>query len=81
MCVCVCVCVCVTTQNPSPQLSVALKPLKDVSVVLMVKALVGTKTSTAYHIFELELELPKFAMYALTDVRSHAEPASSVTFM
>ena len=67
-------------QTPNTQLSVPLKPLKDVSVVLMIKALVATRTSTAYHIFELEIELPKFAMYALTEPGAHPEPKSSVTF-
>lgn len=62
-------------------LSVPLRPLKDVAVVLMIKALVGSRTSTAYHIFELEIELPKFAMYALTEPNAHPESKSRVTFM
>ncbi|KAJ9522355.1 hypothetical protein QJQ45_008170 [Haematococcus lacustris] len=46
-------------------LSVPLRPVKDVAVVLMIKVLVGTRSSSVYHIFELEIELPKFAI--LTD--------------
>ncbi len=65
----------------STQVSVPLRPLKDTAVMLMIKALVGTRTSTQYHIFELEIELPKFSMYALTEPHAHPEPKSSVTFL
>ncbi|KAL6760242.1 BBS2m [Haematococcus lacustris] len=61
-------------------LSVPLRPVKDVAVVLMIKVLVGTRSSSVYHIFELEIELPKFAMYAAVERSAHKTPASSVTF-
>jgi Bardet-Biedl syndrome 2 protein len=67
-------------QNPDTTASVSLRPLKDVSVVLMIKVLVGTRGSTAFHIFELEIELPKFAMYAAIEKGLHPDPVSSVTF-
>ncbi|PNW81715.1 hypothetical protein CHLRE_06g257250v5 [Chlamydomonas reinhardtii] len=67
-------------KNPDVQLAVPLKPLKDVSVVLMIKVLVGGRTATAFHVFELEIELPKFALYAAVDKGAYPEPASSVTF-
>lgn len=57
-----------------------MKPLKDVSVVLMIKVLVGFRTATAFNVFELEIELPKFAMYAAVDSGMLPEPAGSVVF-
>jgi len=68
-------------KNPDVQVSVPLKPLKDVSVVLMIKVLVGQRGSSSFHIFELEIELPKFAMYAAVEKGTYPESASSVTFM
>ncbi|KXZ53986.1 hypothetical protein GPECTOR_5g1 [Gonium pectorale] len=67
-------------KNPDTSLAVPLKPLKDVSVVLMIKVLVGGRTATMFHVFELEIELPKFALYAAVDKGAFPEPASSVTF-
>jgi Bardet-Biedl syndrome 2 protein len=49
-------------------------------VVLMIKVLVGSRSSTAFHIFELEIELPKFAMYASVEKGMVAEPESQLTF-
>lgn len=65
---------------PEPQLNVPLKPLKDVAVVLMIKVLVGGRTATAFHVFELEIELPKFSMYAAVEKGAFREPVSSVSF-
>lgn len=67
-------------KNPSTELAVPLRPIKDVAVVLMVKVLVGRRTSTCFHIFELEIEMPKFAMYAAVEKGSAPESSSSVTF-
>ncbi len=52
---------------------------QDVSVVLMIKALVGARTSSAYHVFELEMELPKYAMYAHVERGEVPEPSGRVT--
>jgi hypothetical protein len=41
---------------------------------------VGTRASTMYHVFELEMELPKFSMYASMDRANCTEPESSVSF-
>ena len=38
------------------------------------------RTSTCFHIFELEIEMPKFAMYATVEKGSIAESTSNVTF-
>ena len=38
------------------------------------------RTSTCYHIFELEIEMPKFSMYAAVDKGTVPESASKVTF-
>ncbi|MEW5314625.1 MAG: hypothetical protein WDW38_006104 [Sanguina aurantia] len=62
------------------KLAVALKPIKDVAVVLMIKVLVGQRTSAVFHVFELEIELPKFSMYAAVEKGSFPEPTASVTF-
>ncbi|KAG1676464.1 hypothetical protein FOA52_002284 [Chlamydomonas sp. UWO 241] len=67
-------------KNPDTQLAVPLRPIKDVSVVLMAKVLVGRKTSTCFHIFELEVEVPKFALYAPVDKAAHRASESSVSF-
>lgn len=70
----------VCPKAPDSTLSVPLKPLKDVTVVLMIKVLVGTRTSTIYHVFELEIDLPKFAMYAPVERSFMALADSSVVF-
>lgn len=36
-------------------------------VLLLMKVLVGGRTSSVYHVFELDLEMPKFAAYAAED--------------
>lgn len=68
-------------QTPSDQVAVPLKPLKDVAVVLMIKVLVGQRTSNAFHIFELEIELPKFSMYASVEKIVFEAPASTTVFV
>nr|BCL66089.1 Bardet-Biedl syndrome 2 protein [Volvox africanus] len=67
-------------KKPDTSLAVPLKPLKDVAVVLMIKVLVGGRTANVFHVFELEIELPKFALYAAVERSALPEPASSVTF-
>ena len=44
------------------------------------QVLVGGQTSSVYHILEMELQLPRFAMYASVDAHFLASPPSSVTF-
>nr|ADI46967.1 LOW QUALITY PROTEIN: BBS2m [Volvox carteri f. nagariensis] len=70
----------VCPKKPETSLAVPLKPLKDVAVVLMIKVLVGGRTANMFHVFELEIELPKFALYAAVEKGAFPEPVSSVTF-
>lgn len=60
-------------------LVIPVVPPKDMPVDLHIKAFVGTKTSSQFHVFELTRQLPRFSMYILYpgDV---PEPSSSVQF-
>lgn len=57
----------VAPQQPSSSLTVPLTPRRDMPVLLLMKVLVGGRTSSVYHVFELDLEMPKFAAYAAED--------------
>lgn len=57
-----------------------LRPPRDISTVLQIKALVGDRGASLFHVFELQQKLPKFAMYVAQDVQQLAHPSSSVTF-
>jgi Bardet-Biedl syndrome 2 protein len=57
----------VAPQQPSSSLTVPLTPRRDMPVLLLMKVLVGSRTSSVYHVFELDLEMPKFAAYAAED--------------
>lgn len=50
--------------QPASSLTVQLAPARDAPVMLLMKVLVGTRTCQVYHVFDLEIELPKYAMYA-----------------
>lgn len=52
-------------QEVSDVISVPLRPPKDVPVDMHCKALVGYKSSSHYHVFELSRRLPRFSMYNL----------------
>lgn len=47
----------------SSKISVELRPPKDIAIDLHVKALVGYRASSHFHVFELSRHLPRFAMY------------------
>ncbi|KAM8983485.1 BBSome complex member BBS2 isoform 4-T4 [Ara ararauna] len=69
--------------HPSPQnlsgcIRVPLTPAKDVPVDLHIKAFVGYRNSTQFHVFELTRQLPRFSMYALSSLDSATEPLSFV---
>ena len=49
----------------SSSVSIPLNPLRDVPIDLHIKAFVGYKSSTHYHVFELTRQLPRFSMYSL----------------
>ncbi|KAM6352812.1 BBSome complex member BBS2 isoform 2-T2 [Alca torda] len=65
-------------QNLSGCVRVPLTPPKDVPVDLHIKAFVGYRNSTQFHVFELTRQLPRFSMYALSSPDSAAEPLSFV---
>ncbi|XP_063169030.1 Bardet-Biedl syndrome 2 protein isoform X1 [Candoia aspera] len=71
--------------HPSPQhlssnVKVPLSPPKDVPVELNIKAFVGYKNSTQFHVFELSRQLPRFSMYSVCSPDSVARPLSFVKF-
>ncbi|KAK0055080.1 Bardet-Biedl syndrome 2 protein [Biomphalaria pfeifferi] len=63
----------------SSSVSVPLIPPKDVPVDLHIKAMIGQKNSSHFHVFELTRELPRFAMFVLVD-NEQPDPRSSVHF-
>ncbi|XP_010220772.1 PREDICTED: Bardet-Biedl syndrome 2 protein [Tinamus guttatus] len=65
-------------QNLSSCVRVPLTPPKDVPVDLHIKAFVGYRNSTQFHVFELTRQLPRFSMYALSSPDSATEPLSYV---
>jgi hypothetical protein len=68
-------------ESPANQIRVELAPPRDISTVLRVKALVGNRGASVFHVFEIEQKLPKFAMYVPTnDARVVAQPKSSAVF-
>ncbi|KAF6253535.1 BBS2m [Scenedesmus sp. NREL 46B-D3] len=68
--------------QPSSSLTVQLAPARDTPVMLLMKVLVGSRTSQVYHVFELEIELPKYAMYAAEErALSAGPPASHISFV
>ncbi|NWX92034.1 BBS2 protein, partial [Nothoprocta pentlandii] len=65
-------------QNLSSCIRVPLTPPKDVPVDLHIKAIVGYRNSTQFHVFELTRQLPRFSMYALSSPDLATEPLSYV---
>ncbi|XP_075796511.1 BBSome complex member BBS2 isoform X3 [Pelodiscus sinensis] len=65
-------------QNLSGRIQVPLTPSKDVPVDLHIKAFVGYRNSTQFHVYELTRQLPRFSMYALSSPDSAPEPLSFV---
>ena len=49
----------------SSSISIPLHPHRDVPIDLHIKAFVGYKSSTHFHVFELTRQLPRFSMYSL----------------
>ncbi|KAK9958908.1 hypothetical protein ABG768_011006 [Culter alburnus] len=69
-----------SAQNLSGCVRVPIIPPKDIPVDLHIKAFVGGKTSTQFHVFEITRQLPRFSMYDLNVDSSAAEPTGKVTF-
>lgn len=64
-----------------PQVTVKLAPAKDREVKVLIKALVGTKTSAHYHVCNLDIALPKFCMYIAAEPSlAPPTPQSNVSF-
>lgn len=63
------------------KVNIPIYPPKDIPVDLHIKALVGVKSSTQYHVFEVSRQLPRFSMFAyMKEPSKIVEPRSSVTF-
>ncbi|XP_005991756.1 Bardet-Biedl syndrome 2 protein homolog [Latimeria chalumnae] len=69
-----------SAQNLSGRIRVPIIPPKDVPVDLHIKAFVGYRNSSQFHVFELTRQLPRFSMYALSSPRDTPEPQSYVKF-
>ncbi|CAM4582369.1 unnamed protein product [Leuciscus chuanchicus] len=69
-----------SAQNLSGCVRVPIIPPKDIPVDLHIKAFVGGKTSTQFHVFEITRQLPRFSMYDLSVDSSATEPTGKVTF-
>ncbi|RXN18279.1 Bardet-Biedl syndrome 2 [Labeo rohita] len=69
-----------SAQNLSGCVRVPIIPPKDIPVDLHIKAFVGGKTSTQFHVFEITRQLPRFSMYDLNVDPSTAQPTGKVTF-
>ncbi|XP_023180748.1 Bardet-Biedl syndrome 2 protein isoform X2 [Xiphophorus maculatus] len=68
-----------SVQNLSGCVRVPIIPPKDIPVDLHIKAFVGGRTSTQFHVFEITRQLPRFSMYEVTE-DSPAAPAGTVSF-
>lgn len=69
-----------STQNLSGCVRVPIVPPKDIPVDLHIKAFVGGKSSTQFHVFEITRQLPRFSMYELSPSPAAAPPTGRVTF-
>ena len=67
-------------KNVSGTITIPIIPPKDIPVDLHIKAFVGYKNATHFHVFELTRQLPRFAMYHLTSgPTEHPRPQGRVT--
>eukprot|EP00357_Protocruzia_adherens_P016107 CAMPEP_0115029300 /NCGR_PEP_ID=MMETSP0216-20121206/36898_1 /TAXON_ID=223996 /ORGANISM="Protocruzia adherens, Strain Boccale" /LENGTH=730 /DNA_ID=CAMNT_0002405817 /DNA_START=80 /DNA_END=2272 /DNA_ORIENTATION=- len=70
-------------ESPSPLLRIPLRPEKDLKIDVHMKILVGTAASSSvFHTFQLNKELPKFCMYQLLNptAPNYVAPTTSFTF-
>lgn len=65
--------------NPQKATRLPLLPPRDMAAEMLIKALVGSRTSSVYHVFEMDFSLPKFAAYGPAP-HGMARPESFVTF-
>uniref|UniRef100_A0AAQ4RN17 Bardet-Biedl syndrome 2 n=1 Tax=Gasterosteus aculeatus aculeatus TaxID=481459 RepID=A0AAQ4RN17_GASAC len=69
-----------SAQNLSGCVRVPIVPPKDIPVDLHIKAFVGGRISTQFHVFEITRQLPRFSMYDIPVDSSAAPPTGRVTF-
>ncbi|XP_027017827.1 Bardet-Biedl syndrome 2 protein homolog isoform X1 [Tachysurus fulvidraco] len=69
-----------SVQTLSGCICVPIIPPKDIPVDLHIKAFVGGRTSTQFHVFEITRQLPRFSMYDLQVDPSTPHPKGRVTF-
>ncbi|XP_060779796.1 Bardet-Biedl syndrome 2 protein homolog [Neoarius graeffei] len=69
-----------SAQNLSGCICVPIIPPKDIPVDLHIKAFVGGRTSTQFHVFEITRQLPRFSMYDLHVDPSTPQPKGRVAF-
>ncbi|XP_041745922.1 Bardet-Biedl syndrome 2 protein homolog isoform X2 [Coregonus clupeaformis] len=67
-------------QNLSGSIHVPIIPPKDIPVDLHIKAFVGGKSSSQFHVFEITRQLPRFSMYDLNVDPEAPQPTGKVTF-
>jgi Bardet-Biedl syndrome 2 protein len=67
-------------KNPTSKIHVPISSPKDISTDLFLKVMVGTRSSSTFHVFEHSYKLPKFSMYLPSADSALREPESSVTF-
>jgi hypothetical protein len=64
---------------PTAEIRIPLSPTKNVPADLLIKVIVGPKSSTMCHVFEVVQKLPKFATY-IRNTGKLEDPTSYVTF-
>lgn len=57
---------------------IELRPPKDVSIDLHLKALIGYRSSQHYHVFEISRHLPRFSMFGLVNYYNMSERAEDM---
>ncbi|XP_053742013.1 Bardet-Biedl syndrome 2 protein homolog [Synchiropus splendidus] len=69
-----------SVRNLSGCIRVPITPPKDIPVDLHVKAFVGGRTSSQFHVFEITRQLPRFSMYDVASDTAGPAPTGSVSF-
>lgn len=66
-------------QRPSSTLQITLRPKMNLECDMLVKVVVGHRSSVQDHVFEINQHMPKFASFYPVE-RSSVNPTSNVTF-
>uniref|UniRef100_A0A3B3RAJ6 BBSome complex member BBS2 n=1 Tax=Paramormyrops kingsleyae TaxID=1676925 RepID=A0A3B3RAJ6_9TELE len=69
-----------SAQHLSGCIRVPIIPPNDIPVDLHIKAFVGGRSSTQFHVFEITRQLPRFSMYDLHVDAAGSQPTGRVTF-